>query len=156
MADHDRLEREIEEILGKIEDFPTPEPRYKATSRHALRRLGGAISERHRAITARVAQISMSQVMLLAFLLILGSFFFRRMNPMLMNWVLYLGIILFVTAFAIMVFGRRGSGGRSSSDARWRGREVEYQSRRAQGQRGPTLAQRLRLWFSRRGKRTRH
>ena len=151
MADHDRLEREIEEILGKIEDFPAPEPRYKTRSRHVLRRIGGAFSERHRAITARIARISMSQVMLVAFILILGSFFFRRMNPMLMNWVLYLGIILFVSSFAIMIFGRRGPRGGGRSESRWRGRSVEYQS-----ERGPTLSQRLRGWFSRRGRRTRH
>lgn len=152
MADHDRLEREIEEILGKIEDFPAPEPRYKRESRHALRRLGSAISERHRAFTARISHISMSQVMLLAFLLILASFFFRRMNPMLMNWVLYLGIILFVTSFAILVFSRRGSGpGRSSSEARWRGRQVQYRAPR-----GTSLSQRIRRWFSRRDRRTRH
>jgi hypothetical protein len=146
MADRDHLEREIEEILGKIEDFPAAEPRYKRGSRRVLRRFGSAVSERQRAVMRFMSRISVSQVMLISFLMILGAFILLRRNPMLMNWVMWAGIILFVSSFAILVFSRgRGSGG-GDSETRWRGRSVEYEA-------GPSIVQRVRLWLSGRARR---
>lgn len=146
MADRDHLEREIEEILGKIEDFPAAEPRYKRGGRRVLHRAGSAISERQRAVMRLMSRISVSQVMLISFLMILGAFILLRRNPMLMNWVMWAGIILFVSAFAILVFSRgRGASG-SGNETRWRGRTVDYDQ-------GPSLSQRLRLWLSGRARR---
>lgn len=146
MSGNDRLEREIEEILGKIEHFPGPESRAKRARRRILQRAGYAVADRVRAVARELSRISMSQVMLLAFLMILFSFVFRRANPLMMNWVLYAGIILFVSAFAILVFTRRGGGG-GTVEQNWRGRTIRYQT-------GPTLSQRIRRWFgSRRARR---
>ena len=143
MADSDRLEREIEEILGKIKQFPEVESRRKRARQQALSQIGAAISNQQHAIARQLARISLSQVMLLSFLLILGSFFFRRVSPLVMNWVLYAGIILFVSSFAILMFGRRRGG---TIERNWRGRTIRYRS-------GPTLSQRLALWWSQRGRR---
>lgn len=134
----DRLEREIEEILGKIDQFPAPETRRARARKRALRRIGSAISDRQQAVMRELSRVSISQVMLASFLLILGSFFFRRFSPVVMQWALYAGIVLFVSSFAILVFSR-GSGG-SSVQTRWRGREVTYQPGRS------GIAQRLRRW----------
>lgn len=136
----DRIEREIEEILGKIDQFPAPETRRARARKRALRRMGTAIAERQRALMRELSRVSISQVMLASFLLILGSFFFRRFNPLVMQWALYAGIVLFVSSFAILIFSR-GSGGPSSIQTRWRGREISYPPTRQR------LGQRLRHWL---------
>jgi hypothetical protein len=104
-----------------------------------VRRVGGFVSERQQAVMLHLARISISQVMLISFLMILGSFFFRRFNPMLMQWALYAGIILFISSFAILVFSRRSR--RSGVEGRWRGRPVQY------GYRRPGVGARLRRWL---------
>jgi hypothetical protein len=124
MADKDRLEREINEILDKIEQFPTAESRRARARKRALRRAGDAIASRQRALTRQLGRISISQLILISFLIVLGSFFFRRFNPVLMQWALYAGIVLFVSSFAILLFSRP----RSSSPRYWRGRRIAYRS----------------------------
>ena len=143
MADSDRLEREIEEILGKIERFPEADSRRTHVQQRVLRQIGTAISARQRAVARELARISLSQVMLVSFLMILGAFFFRKMSPLAMDWLMYAGIILFVSSFAILMFGRRGGG---TVRQNWRGRPVRYQT-------GPTLSQHLRRWWNSRGTR---
>lgn len=139
----DKLEREIEEILSKIKQFPKPESRRAKVRRRALRRLGNAIADRQRAIARELSRVAISQLMLLSFIMIVGSFFFRRVNPLAMQWLLYAGIVLFVSSFAIMVFTRSPSRG---PEQRWRGRNLEY--------RAPSLLDRLRRWYGERGGRT--
>lgn len=145
MADPNPLEREIEELLGKIENFPEAPPRQRRGGSRALRRIGGAISERQRAVMRVMSRISISQVMLVAFLMILGAFFLLRRNPMLMNWVMWAGVILFISSFAILMFSR-GRGGPRTVETKWRGQAVRYEA-------GPTLSQRLRRWFTGRTRR---
>ena len=141
----DRLEREIEEILDKIEQFPSPESRRARARKRYFRQLGSSIGERQRAIASQLGRISISQVLLISFLLILGSLFFRRFNPAVAGWVLVAGVILFVTSFAILVFTRgstSSSGSGARSQQRWRGREIQA------GQYGrPSPIDRLRRWW---------
>jgi hypothetical protein len=136
----DRLEREIDEILDKIEHFPTPESRRARVRKRYIRQIGASIGQRQRAIAAQLGRISISQVLLISFLMILGSFFFRRFNPILMNWILYAGVILFVTSFAIMMFSKRSATGVSPGQ-RWRGREIQ------EGYRQPSPLDQLRRWW---------
>ena len=139
MSDSNRLEREIEEILGKIEHFPEAEARRSRLRRRVLRQIGAAISDGQRALMRQLARFSNSQVMLLSFLLIIGSLFFRRTSPVVTSWMLYAGIVLFVSSFAIMMFGSR-------VQPKWRGRSVRYQT-------GTTISERLRLWWNTRTRR---
>lgn len=166
MGDSDRLEREIEEILGKIENFPGPEAR---RARKPLRRpILDAVAGRQRAVARELSRISVSQVMLFAFLLILGSFFFREFGVIAV-WALYAGVVLFVVAFAIMMFGNRGRTGARQQTV-WRGRDVAYgpyarpaRSATRSTSRGvparpstpATLLVRLRQWWEQRGRRPR-
>ena len=137
----DRLAREIEEIFDKIEDFPTLETRRARARKRAVRRFGAAIAARQRAVARQLGRISIGQVMLISFLIILGSFFFSRFfGPVLTRYALYAGVILFVSSLAIMFFNR----GNPSVDQKWRGREVTYHPQ-------PTLAERLRGWWRSRG-----
>ena len=134
----DRLEREINEILDNIERFPGPESRRARARKRFLRRLANYLSDAQRAVAKQIARVSIGQVMLASFLMILGSFFFRRFSPMLMQWVLVAGVVLFISSFAIMVFAR--GGGPSGPSQYWRGRVLN---------RGPSsLVTRLRRWFS--------
>lgn len=141
MPDNERLEREIEEILGKIENFPEPQARARRARKHRFVRVSEAFTRRQRQVAQQLSRIAVSQIMLASFLLILFSFFFRRANPVLMNWVMYAGIILFVSSFAIMMFsGRRGAG---TVRQNWRGRPTEYRTT-------PSLADRIRRWWQER------
>lgn len=151
MGEPDRLEREIEEILGKIENFPGPEAR--RARRPIARPVTDAVAKRQQRVAREISRISVSQVMLFAFLLILGSFFFREFGPVAL-WALYAGIVLFVVSFAIMMFGGRGRlPGRQETV--WRGRNVSYGTyarRSAPGQPPATsLVVRLRRWWTQRG-----
>ena len=54
------------------------------------------------------------------------------------------GVVLFVSTFAVMLFGPRTRPG-SSTEQRWRGRTIRYDS--------PSLGSRLRRWWSSRARR---
>jgi hypothetical protein len=134
----DRLEREINEILDKIERFPDPESRRARARRRFLRRAAAGVADQQRALLKRLSGIALSQVMLASFLLILGSFFLGRFLGPMKGWMLLAGVILFVTSFGIMVFTRSGSG----QTQHWRGQDVTLRSE--------SLATRLRRWFANR------
>ena len=136
----DRLKDEIEEILNKIEHFPKPESPRARARRRALRRVADAVAGAERAAARQLGRISVSQLMLISFVLIIGSLFFRRIHPLGMQWVLYAGIVLFVSSFAILVFTRSPG---STRQQRWRGRSIDY--------RAPSLLERLRSWYRGRG-----
>ena len=129
MADErrqDRLEREINEILSNIEQFPSAERRRARARSRMVQRIGEQISGWQRAVMRSMSGISLSQLMLLSFLLILGSMFFRRMVPLAWPWMMYGGIILFLVTFTLMFFGRRGAGGAGGDPTKyWRGRPVD-------------------------------
>ena len=134
--DKDRLEREINEILDKIEQFPTPERRRNRTVRRHLRRIGDRVSSHQRAIARELSRVSLSQLLLLSFLLILGSFFFRGFG--LGQWVLFAGVALLVASGALLIFG--GGKGNGARTQQWRGRTISYRSE--------TIAARIRRWFT--------
>src|SRR3546814_9307793 len=117
MANHDRLEREIEEILGKIEQFPDAETRAKRTRRRSVNRFTARLADVQRGIARRLGHISVSQLMLASFLMILFAFFFRGrgLPSTASSWLLLAGVILFVSTFAVMLFAprTRGMSGRS-------------------------------------------
>ena len=163
MGEPDRLEREIEAILGKIKNFPGSEAR---RAQNPLGRpMADAIAKRQRAVGRELSRVSVSQVMLFAFLLILGSFFFRELG-VLAAWAMYAGVVLFVVSLAIMMFGNRGRVGGKQQTA-WRGRDVSYGAYgRPAGsttQRGvparssatSTLLVRIRQWWGQRNRRPR-
>ena len=119
-----------------------------------------AVTQRQKRVARSLSRVSVSQVMLFAFLLILGSFFFREFGPV-ASWAMYAGVVLFVVSFAIMMFGGRGRvTGRQETV--WRGRNVSYGAyaraaaatrRSVTGQpAGTSLLVRLRRWLSHRNR----
>lgn len=137
----DRFEREIDDILSKLDKFPTRGPGYRA--RQAVTR---RILSVQRRIATRLARLSVGQIMLGGIALILIGFFFRTALPGIWNYLLILGLILFLTSLAISWLG--GGQPAGSRQVYWRGRPASYYSS------GPAFTLRLRAWWRRlRGRR---
>ncbi len=102
----DKFEREIDEILSKIHDFPQRPP----ASRRAGNRLAQRITGLQRSLAVRLSRISVSQVMLTAMGLMVFSYFFKAALGELWVYGLILGLILFFTAFALSLRPGAGAG----------------------------------------------
>jgi hypothetical protein len=134
----DRFEREIEDILNKLDHFPKQGP-----GDRLHRAVSGRLSGWQRAMALRVGRLSVSQIMLTGIVLILIGYFFRVALPGVWYYLVIFGLILFFTSFLLSFLGAgRGAGGRQ---VYWRGRPAQsyYSS-------GPTLGERLRDWWRRR------
>lgn len=137
----DRLEREINEILEKIDRFPTPAERRRKRASKRLGGAGSAFSSSAHNVTRELTRVSLSQMMLLAFVFILASLFLRSV-PFAWPWLLYAGLVLFLTSFVLMVVsGSRGGSGGGGGPQYWRGRPVSYDS--------GGLSNRMRRWWGR-------
>jgi VIT1/CCC1 family predicted Fe2+/Mn2+ transporter len=132
----DKLEREVEEILRKLDRFVPKE----GPLARARRRVGQAAADFFHAVLARLSHISLGQVMLASLVLVVLAFFFRGASPMLARWVIIGGLILFFTAFVLSL-----RSGRSRYERRWRGRVIDLSE--------PSLGDRLRNWLQRRNRR---
>ncbi len=142
--DPDRLERDINEILSNIEQFPDATQRKHRARHRIVEEITGRISAQQQALMRMLSGISLSQMMLASFLLILGSMFFREIVRISWPWVMYAGIFLFLTSFTLMVFGGSRVQRRGGQPKYWRGRQMPP------GYGAPTLSQRLRQFWNRR------
>ena len=129
----DKIQREIEDILNKLDTFI---PEESAASR-VRRRSSDAASNVLHALLAPFAGISLRHVMLTALLLIIVGFVGMRVNPLIGRWMLVGGVILFLTSFALSFVGR--TSGPPPAERHWRGRPIELSE--------PGLGDRLRAWF---------
>ena len=130
MAD-DKIQREIEEILNRLDAF-VPEETVASRMR---RRSSGAAASFSRAILGPLAHISLRQVMLTSLALIVLAFFAMRIHPIFARWAIIAGLILLFTSFGLSFFSR----GATKTEKRWRGRPVELNE--------PGLGDRLRAWL---------
>jgi hypothetical protein len=128
----DNLEREVEEILRKLDKFVPEEGRLARTRKGA----GQAVSDFLHTILARLSRVSLGQLMLTSLVLVLVAFFFRGASPALARWAIIGGLVLFLTAFSLSLLS-----GRSRYERRWRGRAVDLSE--------PSLSTRLRNWLRR-------
>ncbi len=127
----DRIQREIEDILSRLDDF-VPE---KRRGRRIRRRSSGAAAAFGRAILEPIASISLSQVMLAALALIVIAFLGMRIRLPFAFWVFVAALILFLTSFALSFFSRSSP----KVEKRWRGRAIDLD--------GPSLVERFRAWL---------
>jgi hypothetical protein len=113
----DRIEREIEEILKKIDKFPegsrTPKAR-RPSGNGPVRRSGGGASKWLSAVTMR-------KVMMWALVAVIVAFFLRGVPGG--YWLLIGAIIVFVTAFFLSTRG--GSSVSNVPEKRWRGQPLD-------------------------------
>jgi len=133
----DNIEREIEEILSQLDEF-VPE---EGVARRVRRRSSDWAANLNRAITSRLARVSLGRIMLVALGLVLVALLFGRVNPLLARWVIIAGLVLFFTSFILSL--RLGQG--RSAQRRWHGQVVDLSQ--------PSLSERVRSWL--RGKRRR-
>jgi VIT1/CCC1 family predicted Fe2+/Mn2+ transporter len=128
----DRLQQEIEEILGKYKRFPLREPLW----RRIRRRLSRWLSSLGRWPASHLPHVTLGRVMLVGVAMIITAYFFGFGSDSITRSVIVAGLILLVGAFIFSL--RRHS---PYVEKRWRGRTVEI------GQ--PGVSERLRSWWDR-------
>ncbi len=131
----DKIKREIEDILNKLDNFV---PEESATEK-ARRRSSGAIASVLRTILAPFTRISIQQVMLTALVIMVVGFLAMRVHPIYGRYVLIAGVILFLTSFALSFFSRSSDPPQSSSEKRWRGQPIDLDE--------PSLPNRIKAWL---------
>src|SRR5436305_5954433 len=106
----DKFEREINEILSKIDDFPT----HAARRRRPANKVGRRVGALQRSFTVRLARITVTQIMVTSFIVMAVSYFLLRdAFPEVWVYGLILGLILFFAAFALSFRGSSVSRGGS-------------------------------------------
>jgi len=130
----DKIQREIEDILNRLDAF-VPE---EGVASRVRRRSSGTASSFGRTLLAPLAGLSIRHVMLASLALILAGFFAGRAYPTFGHWTLIAGVILFFTAIVLSIFNRGAAP--PATEKRWRGQPMHLE--------GPTLGDRLRAWFN--------
>jgi hypothetical protein len=128
----DRIQREIEDILNRIDDFVPEENKVRRFRRRS------STSKAMRNITEPLSRISLRHVLLAGLALVVIGFFAGRAHPI-GTWMLIAGVILFLTSFALSFFTRNTPSAPPAAEKRWRGRPLELDE--------PTFSDRLRAWF---------
>ena len=128
----DRIEREIEEILKKIDKFPEgsrqPKNRPARSSGGSPRRPAGKSS-------SWLSAVSMRKIMMWALVAVVVAFFLRGIPGG--YWLLIGAIIVFVTAF---ILSTRSSGPVSNvPEKRWRGQPLDLSE--------PSWPDRFKAWW---------
>ena len=131
----DRIQREIEDILNRLDEFVPDEN----VANKMRRRSTGTAASVVRALIAPIARISLGQVMLWSLVIIVVAFFGMRIHPLYARWILIGGVILFLTSFGLSFFSR---GAPAATEQRWRGRIFELDE--------TSFGERLRAWWNRR------
>ena len=126
----DRIEREIEEILRKIDDFVPERPR--RTPRKRTAQAAGATGQSQ--AVSRASRISLNQVMGYSLLVVVIAFFFSAVPGA--GWVMIGGLIVFATAFLLSTLG---GGSKAPAEKRWRGEPMDLS--------GPGWPDRLKAWI---------
>lgn len=134
----DRLQREIDEILARLDSFP---PRRSLWWR-LRRRVGGVLGGLGRGLRGlRLPRLSMGQLLLLGIAVIVIAYLLEPGGANVARYVIVAGIVIFLAAFILSL--RRQT---RPPEKRWRGQPMELG--------GPDVGQRLRSWWGRwRGRR---
>jgi len=140
MAD-DRIKREIEDILSRLDDLPAGRKPIPFRKRSA-----GATGSFTRGLIEPLTRISLRHVMLTALVLIIVGFFAQGAWGPAGRWMLIAGLVLFLTSFVLSFFNRGGTATSPRYEKRWRGQPMDLDPR------NPTLSQRLRAWLGRRSR----
>jgi hypothetical protein len=151
----DKLQREIEELLDRLDNF-VPEERFVEkirTRRKQQRRRERALHEAREGPTVvtrvrrRLSQISLGQLMLAGLACLLVAWLFHDALGGWATWVTLAGIVLTLTAFVasvVMGAGARSTIGGKRVEKRWRGQVIEYSE--------PSAFERVRGWFRRKAR----
>jgi hypothetical protein len=142
----DKVQREIEELLERLDNF-VPEERLAAkirSRRKQSRRTEPAGPGPLDGLRKRLSRVTLGQVMLVGLGCMLIGWI---LDGSIATWLTLAGIVLTVGAFVMSLINGGGSratiGGRVQK--RWRGQVIEYGE--------PSTVDRVRGWFRRRGRR---
>lgn len=133
-----RIEREIEEILTRLDEFVPEESR----ARRVRRRFGATVSDGWYWLRSRTRGISGGHIVLGAAVLLVLAMFLRGSFPTFARWATYLGLIVIFGAIFLSIRPVH----RRQPQRYWRGQPVELRKRV-----GPFM--RLRMWWRRRNQR---
>ena len=128
----DRIEREIEDILKKIDGLPA-----KGQKPRQVRRVSrGPVSNAQGWFSRTLARVSLNQVMAWSLVIIIAAFFLRALP--FASWLMIGALIVLATAFILSLRGG-GGGGNRGPEKRWRGEVLDL--------RGPSLGDRIKGLF---------
>ncbi len=134
----DRLQKEVEELLAKLETFP-PRRSPWARARDAVRRSFRAVGDALAGI--RLPHVTVRNLLLLGVAVIIIAYVFNPGSPSFTRGVIVAGIVIFLVAFVLSLVRQS-----QAPEKRWRGEPMELGGRGASG--------RLRSWWGRwRGRR---
>jgi hypothetical protein len=132
----DQLQREIEEILSKLEEFI---PEQKPASR-IRKRWGGRLRAFGSKLGRLASHVSMGHLMIASLVLIFIAFAFR--SSAIGQYSMIAGLSLLGLTIVVSFIANR----RARSQKVWRGQVIDLS--------GPSFFDRLQNWFKKRGSRT--
>lgn len=122
--DKPNIEDEINELLGKLDNFPKEQT--VSTSAAKFRYLAEKLIESFQPIVRPasniIAKFTISNLAAIASVLILTSFFLRRIIPLAI-WGIPLGLAFLIAAFGMLVFGTRQT---RIVEQNWRGKSIKF------------------------------
>jgi hypothetical protein len=124
----DRIEREIEEILRRIDNF-VPE-----RTRRPAQKAGQPFAAASAWFLRRLARVSLNQVMMWSLFVVVVAFFARSVPAA--TWIMIAALIVFVTA---LILSRAGGTRRPTVEKRWRGEPLDLSA--------PGWPERLKAWL---------
>jgi hypothetical protein len=125
----DELEREIEDILNRLDQF-LPE---ETAAQRLRKRVSSGFYRFQRNVARLLSRISLGHLMVTSLLLVLFAFALRW--TVFGRYALIAGLILLFSTIAISFFTSH----RGGAEKRWRGQPVDLS--------GPSLAERIRDWL---------
>jgi hypothetical protein len=138
----DRIEREIEDILNKLDDF-VPEKGQKPIP---FRKPAKRRNQNQNWLSQRLSRITLNQVMLYALIALIAGFILRSIP--FAYWIMIAALCVLVVAFVLSL---RAGGGRNTVSGnyqkRWRGEPIDVRNYDAGN---PTIGDRIVQWFKRR------
>jgi len=135
----DRYQKEIEDLLRRMESRPYREPFSRRLARRTTRVRAGFQS----GLRGYLRRPPVEQFMIASIALVLASLILRLVPPLqgLAYWTSILSLLFFVLAIGISIVSHRRPG--ASGERSWRGQVIDYRPR------NPDLWWRLRQWFKR-------
>lgn len=133
----DRIQREIEDILSKLDDLPSEREKRRGV-RRKVSNVGGSLQQ---SFLEPLTRISMGQLMLLSLGLVVLALVMMSFSPMLGRWLVIAGIILFFTSFILSALGKGPRGSAPKQVKYWRDRPMILDD----GE--PGFFDKLRGWF---------
>lgn len=128
----DRMQQEIEEILGKYKKFPLREPLWRRIRRRLSRWLSG-LSQWS---ASHLPHITLGRVMLVGLAMVIVAYFFNFGGDSIARSMIAAGLIIFAAAFIFSLRRRT-----PYVEKRWRGQPLELGE--------PGVGERLRSWWGR-------